>query len=76
MRDHVGMFFSLVFLVVGAGLVYDGMGGGDAGQTARVIGGAAILALGFTTTRIVLRNWWKERKLYRESRAASRQHET
>ena len=76
MRDHVGIFFSAVFLLIGAAIVYDGVASNDAGQSARVIAGAAILALGITTMRLVLKNWWKERKLYRASRAPSRENET
>jgi cytochrome c biogenesis protein CcdA len=75
MRDHVGIFFSTVFLLIGAVIVYDGVASSDAGQSARVLAGAAILALGITTMRLVLKNWWKERQLYRESRAASRENE-
>ncbi len=76
MRDHVGIFFSAVFLLIGAAIVYDGVASSDAGQSARVLAGAAILALGITTMRLVLKNWWKERKLYRESRAPSSENET
>lgn len=76
MRDHVGILFSAVFLLIGAAIVYDGVSANDAGQSARVIGGAAILALGITAMRLVLKSWWKERKLYRDSRAPSHENET
>ena len=49
MRDLIGVFFSAIFLVLGAAIVFDGVNSSDAGQSARVIAGAAILALGITT---------------------------
>ena len=74
MRDHMGIFFSAVFLLVGTGIVWDGVEGSDPSQSARVIAGAAVLALGITTMRLVLKSWWRERKLYREARTASREN--
>jgi flagellar motor component MotA len=76
MRDLIGIFFSAIFLVLGAAIVYDGVNSSDPGQSARVIAGAAILALGITTSRFVLKSWWKERKLFLESRELSRQAQT
>jgi cytochrome c biogenesis protein CcdA len=71
MRDHFGIFFSAVFLVVGAGILYDGIASNDANQSARVIAGAAILTLGLTTMRLIVKSWWRERKAYREWRNPS-----
>jgi hypothetical protein len=71
MRDHFGILFSAVFLIVGAGILYDGIASNDPNQSARVIAGAAILALGLTTMRLIVKSWWRERKLYREWRHPS-----
>jgi hypothetical protein len=71
MRDHFGILFSALFLFVGGGILYDGLASNDAGQSARVIAGAAILALGLTTMRLIVKSWWRERKLYREWRNPS-----
>jgi cytochrome c biogenesis protein CcdA len=76
MRDLIGVFFSAIFLVLGAAIVFDAVNTSDPGQSARVIAGAAILALGITTSRFVLMSWWKERKLILESREVSRQAQT
>jgi hypothetical protein len=65
MRDHLGIFISLVLLVLGGVLLYDGISGVDPNQSTRIIGGAAFVSLGLINLRIVLKNWWKWRKLSR-----------
>ncbi len=69
MRDFLSLFLTLIFLLSGAGLLYDGVSKSDSTQSAKVIAGATILALGLTTMRIVLKewmDWWKERARYRD----------
>jgi pilus assembly protein TadC len=68
MRDHLGIFISLVLLILGGVLVYDGIFGADPNQSTRIIGGAALVSLGLINLRIVLKNWWKWRKLSRDYR--------
>jgi hypothetical protein len=65
MRDHLGIFISLVLLVLGGVLLYDGISGVDPNQSTRIIGGAAFVSLGLINLRIVLKNWWKWRELSR-----------
>jgi len=69
MRDSLSLLFTLIFLLSGAGLLYDGALKSDPTQTAKVVAGATFLALGLTTMRIVLKgwmDWWKERARYRD----------
>ena len=69
MRDSLSLLFTLIFLLGGAGLLYDGVSKSDPTQTAKIIAGATFLALGLTTMRIVLKgwmDWWKERTRYRD----------
>ncbi len=68
MRDHLATFIALILLIAGAGLLYDGVSTSDVSQSARIIGGAALLTLGLTISLFVLRNWWKWRKLSRDYR--------
>jgi len=68
MRDALGIFLALVFLTVGALLLYDGVSTTDLTQSARIIGGAALLSLGLAITLIVLKNWWKWKKVSRHYR--------
>jgi cytochrome c biogenesis protein CcdA len=68
MRDHLGIVLALVFLTLGAALLYDGVSSSDANQSARIIGGAALLALGLTIMRTALKNWWKWKKMSRDYR--------
>jgi membrane protease YdiL (CAAX protease family) len=68
MRDILGIFLALVFLALGAVLLYDGVSTSDVSQSARTIGGAALLTLGFTIMLIALKNWWKWKKLSKDYR--------
>jgi hypothetical protein len=63
MRDDLVLFFALILVIPGAALLYDGIASPDAGQSVRVIGGALLLTLGLTIVSIVLRNWWKWKKI-------------
>jgi hypothetical protein len=63
MRDDLALFFALIIVIPGAALLYDGISSADASQTIRVIGGALLLTLGLTIMSIVLRNWWKWKKV-------------
>jgi pilus assembly protein TadC len=68
MRDTLGIFIALVLLILGAVLLYDGVSTNDASQSAKAIGGAALLSLGLTIMRFALKNWWKWRKVSRDYR--------
>jgi hypothetical protein len=63
MRDDLALFFSLILLMIGAALLFDGVSNNDPSKSARVIGGAAFLSLGATIMWIVLRNWLGWRKI-------------
>ena len=68
MRDYLGLFFGLTFLIAGAVLLYNGMSNDYASQSAAIIGGATFLSLGAVVMWIRLRDWWEWRKEYREYR--------
>ncbi len=68
MRDDLALFFGLILVIPGAALLYDGISSADANQSIRVIGGALLLALGLTVLSIVLRNWWKWKKILARQR--------
>jgi hypothetical protein len=63
MRDDLALFFALILVLPGAALLYDGIASADASQSIHVIGGALLLAMGLTIMSIVLRNWWKWKKI-------------
>ena len=68
MRDMIGFIFGAAFLLIGAGLLNNGISGRDTMQ-AETIGGAALLSLGVVTLGIILKGWLKwrrELKKYRE----------
>jgi hypothetical protein len=73
MRDNFSIFFSGASIVLGSILLYGGVANNETNQTSLIISGAAFLALGLILARIVVRNWQKERQLYRSSRSASRE---
>jgi hypothetical protein len=68
MRDDLALFFTVILLIVGSVLLYDGVSVGDASQSARVIGGAAVLSAGLILMRSLLKNWWEWKKLVRRHR--------
>jgi len=68
MRDDLGLFFGLIFLIAGAMLLYNGVSNADATQSAAIIGGATFLSLGSVVMWTLLRNWWEWRKEYRRYR--------
>jgi hypothetical protein len=64
---HAALIFGVVFLVIGAGLLYDGASGRDLMQ-AETIAGAAVVSLGVVSLGIVLRSWLKWKKELRKYR--------
>ena len=52
---------SVCLLVGGAALLYDGVSTSDLTQTARIIAGAAFLALGFTALWFIAKRWMEWR---------------
>ena len=67
-HDVTGLIFGVVCLVIGAGLLYDGVSVRDPMQ-AETIAGAAVLSFGGVTLGMILRDWlkWKsELRKYRE----------
>jgi hypothetical protein len=49
-------------------LLYDGFSTSDLSQTAKLIGGAIFLSLGLVSLWFGVKNWWKWRTVYKESR--------
>jgi hypothetical protein len=68
MRDTIVPFLAFLFLITGAVLVYDGFSTSDPSQTAKLIGGAIFLSLGLVSLWFGVKNWWKWRTVYKESR--------
>jgi hypothetical protein len=61
-------FFAFLFLIAGAVLLYDGFSTSDLNQTTKVIGGAMFVSLGMVSSWFGVKNWWKWRTVYKESR--------
>jgi len=69
MRDSVAMFFfALLFLAVGAALLYEGTAESKTSQTAALLFGAAFIALGLVATWTALNEWLKWRREGKEFR--------
>jgi hypothetical protein len=70
MRDELVIFLALVFLALGAVLVFEGaMAWSDLTQSARLVGGATLLVLGAGLMRIVIKDRWRRRKTARRYRS-------
>jgi len=70
MRDELVIFLALVFLGLGAVLVYEGaMASADLTQSARLVGGATLLVFGAGLMRMVIKDRWKWRKTARRYRS-------
>jgi cytochrome c biogenesis protein CcdA len=71
MRDAMGIFLSLMFMSLGALLVYEGdFSVSDLTQTARIISGALFLALGLTVLPIILMKYKKSKPVPRNLRSS------
>ena len=57
MRDYFTLLIAPVLVVLGAVVVYDGAVSLDPSQSMRVLGGAAMLALGFVQLCTIFKNW-------------------
>jgi hypothetical protein len=67
-NTSLGLFCGLLLLTLGALLVIESVANADANQSARVVGGATLLSLGFLLTWLMARSWWEWRKLERKYR--------
>jgi len=66
MPDNLALCFaSICFLIGGAALLYDGGSTSDVTQTARIIAGAAFLALGFTALWFIAKRLVEWRRNYK-----------
>ena len=63
MTNSMAVFLALLFSLIGSPLLYDGVSGSAANQTAEIVGGATFLALALTTLWVVLKIWWEWRKI-------------
>jgi len=61
------LFFALLLLVVGSLLLNDGISKSDISQTVKVITGAMLLSLGLISICIAVKNWWKVKRIYKET---------
>ena len=68
MRDSVAMFFSLLFLAVGAVLLYEGTSESKTSQTAALLSGAVFIALGLAAMWAAVNEWLKWRRGGKEFR--------
>jgi len=68
LRDTIVPFLAFLFLIAGAVLLSNGFSTSDPSQTAKVIGGATFLSLGLVSLWFGVKNWWKWRTVYKESR--------
>jgi hypothetical protein len=66
--DTLTPLFGLLLLVAGAVLLLDGVSKSDMNETAKMLGGASLLALGLTSMAAALKGWWKWRRVLRERR--------
>jgi drug/metabolite transporter (DMT)-like permease len=69
MLDELGLFFGVLFLLVGGVLLYVGLSNSDASQSTTVISGATFLSLGSFVMALLLKSWWEWRKEYRRYRS-------
>lgn len=67
MLDKLGLSFAVVSLLIGTILLYDAVSMSDLTQTVRVIGGAALVALGLVTLSLVAKDWSKGRKYRKDA---------
>ena len=65
MLDKLSLWFASICILLGAVLLYDGVSNSDMTQTARIIAGAAFLALGFTTLWFATKSWVEWRRNYK-----------
>ena len=68
MRDSVATFFSLLFLAVGAVLLFEGTSESKTSQTAALLFGAAFIALGLVAAWAAVNEWLKWRREGKEFR--------
>ncbi len=73
MLNKLGVAAAVLFLLVGAILLYDPFSGADTNQTGRIIGGATLVSLGLMTLSLVGKDWWHWRRHYKNEH--SRVHE-
>ena len=62
MIDKLGVLFSMISVLSGATLLYDPVSGPATSQTAQVLTGATLLALGLFTALHVVESWRRWRK--------------
>jgi hypothetical protein len=62
MRDDLGLFFALVSLAIGTGLLHEGVSNATPDHVVSLMSGAMFLALGMTCTWLILRNWRRRKK--------------
>lgn len=65
--DKLGLLFSLISVLSGTTLLYDCVSEAAASQTARILTGATLLALGLFTAFYVVESW---RRLRKQSKAS------
>lgn len=65
--DVLGLFFALLFLIVGSLFLNDRVSNSDTSQTVRVITGAMFLSLGLVNVYGALEKWWKLQRIYKET---------
>jgi len=62
MLNTLGITSAIAFLLAGAVLLYGPVLRQDANQTAQLLGGATMLALGLLTILLIVRDWLDEKR--------------
>ena len=67
MLNKLGILFATLFVFAGLLLLHGPISGPDTTQTARLLGGAALVTFGSLTILLVFRDWLHWRKHYRNA---------
>jgi len=61
MLNNKSVISAIIFLLLGAVLLYGSVSGSDASQTVRLLAGATLVTFGFLTLLLIAKDWldWK-----------------
>ncbi len=71
MFNKLALTGGLLSLLIGIALLSQEISKSDPAQTANLIGGALLVALGLVSIPLVVREWWEWRKNCKEARGPS-----
>jgi len=67
MLDNLRLSFGFVSVLIGSAFLRDGVSNGNPNESARLIGGAVLVSLGFICMGYVVKNWLEFRKYLKNS---------